>query len=163
MDLMLPAGRAFHLGYVVPDLDRAMTEMGRVWGLDWAPMIRRSSWVMDARRGRMDIEIGVVYSTTGPPHFELIEGAEDTIWAPRPRPYLHHVGRWAADLEADAALLQGSGATLVAHGLDGEGNMARFSYHEDPSGPYIELVDPAARDALGAWLSGEPLDLGTIG
>ena len=162
MDLMLTAGRVFHLGYVVPELDAGMAELGALFGLDWAQPLRRAAATWDPVNGRSEAAIGVAYSSTGPPHIEVIEGEAGSLWEPGERPYLHHIGMWAEDLERDAAALVARGLALAGHGVNAAGGMARFSYHRDGPGPLIELVDPKARDSWEAWMRGEPLQLGSL-
>ena len=43
MDLMLPVGRLYHIAYVVPDLTKAMDELGDVFGLTWAKPTKRAT------------------------------------------------------------------------------------------------------------------------
>jgi lactoylglutathione lyase len=163
MDAMLPAGRLYHVGYVVQDLEAAMKEFGGLMTSEWALVARRVSATWDPKSGRRDVPIGVTYSRTGPPHVELVEGVAGSLWEPSERPRLHHVGVWAGDMIAESAALTTQGYPVVGHGLDADGQTARFVYHDVGHGPLLELVDAAARDAWEAWVRGEQLQLGRLG
>jgi hypothetical protein len=161
MDAMLPPGRLYHVGYVVADLDEAMSQLGTVFRVEWAQRARRKMWVTRAGHDAEELEFWITYSTTGPPHIELIEGLPGSIWDPSDGPHLHHVGMWAVDdLERDAQRLVELGFPIAAHGNDEDGRLARFTYHSNPYGPWIELVMPATREPFERWMNGEPFITG---
>jgi hypothetical protein len=153
---MLPAGRLFHWGYAVPDLDVAMARFGEIFGVDWTPVARREMRVVAHGGEPQDLDFRICYSSTGPPHIELIEGPVGSIWDPTDEPRFHHVGLWAEDLDADSARLVDMGYPMVAHAIGDDGGLARFTYHENPYGPFIELVDPSTRIPFEKWMHGEP-------
>lgn len=159
MDLMLPEGRIFHVGYVVPDMDEAMEEFGSLFNLTWTAPVWRTAHVVDAEHGQMDMTVGVVFSMTGPPHIELVSGPAGTVWEAGERPAIHHVGIWAEDLAKDSAELERRGFPIVAHGVDDDGRLARFTYHHNPYGPLFELNAPETRGSIEAWLRGDNLDI----
>jgi hypothetical protein len=158
---MLPEGRIYHLAYVVPDLDTAMGQLGRVFRLEWAQRALRRLWVRAAGEDPREIEFWITYSTTGPPHIELIEGTVGTIWDPGPGPHFHHIGVWAdGDLDSDAQRLVDLGLPIVGHGSDADGALTRFTYHSNPYGPWVELVAPGTREPFERWMQGEPFETG---
>ncbi|MEY3681279.1 MAG: hypothetical protein RL547_1892, partial [Actinomycetota bacterium] len=68
---MIDFSRAYHLGVRVPDIDRAMTEMGDSLGLTWCSLQERAQtvWLPDA--GTVEIPLRFTYSSEGPMHVEL--------------------------------------------------------------------------------------------
>ena len=158
---MLPPGRIYHFAYVVPDLDVATKELGEIYQVDWAERARRQLRVRAAGEEPLDLDFWITYSTTGPPHIELIEGIPGSIWDPSDGPHLHHVGVWATgDLESAARRLVELGLPIVANGVDDGGAPTRFTYHSNPYGPWIELVGPATREPFERWMHGEPFVTG---
>jgi lactoylglutathione lyase len=162
MDLMLPTGRIFHLGYVVPDMAKAMDDFGSMFNLTWTDPVWRTAHMRDAEHGVMDTDVGVVFSRTGPPHIELVAGASGTVWEATDRPVLHHIGIWAKDLAKDSSELERRGFPIVANGLDDDGRLARFTYHRNPFGPLLELNAPETRRSIEAWLRGDALDVAAL-
>lgn len=159
VDLMLPAGRLFHWAYVVEDLDSAMDRLGAILGVDWAERAHRKMRTRDPERGEVENDFWISYSTTGPPHVELIEGRPGTLFDTAPGPRLHHVGLWAADLAEESQRLVDLGLPVVGHGVDAEGVLTRFAYHQNDFGPWIELVAPTTRAPWERWMNGEPLEV----
>lgn len=161
MDGMLPPGRIYHFAYVVADLDVGMAELGEIFQVEWAQRARRKMWVRAAGEDPQELEFWITYSTTGPPHIELIEGMVGTIWDPSDGPHFHHLGVWATgDLETDAQRLVDLGLPIAAHGSDADGALTRFTYHSNPYGPWVELVMPATREPFEKWMNGEPFVTG---
>ena len=159
MDLMLPVGRLYHIAYVVPELTAAMAELGEMLGLTWAKPTKRATGTYDRHRGVAQVAFWLAYSTTGPPHVELIEGTPDTLWDPDGAPRIHHVGMWVDDLATESTRLTELGMPIVGHGVDDDGEFARFTYHENPYGPWVELVAPTTRGPWERWMLGADLEL----
>ena len=67
---------------------------------------------------------------------------------------MHHTGCWSEDLESDAARLESQGWPIVAHGVDDDGAMAIFSYHQVPGVGLLELVSSAQREMLESMVRG---------
>lgn len=158
---MLPVGRLYHWAYLVPDLRQAMDELGEVLDLEWASPAKRSAGTDHPHHGRQHVDFWITYSRTGPPHVELIEGVPGTLWDPAGSPRLHHVGLWVEDLHQASDRLAELGLARAGHGVDDDGDLARFAYHENAYGPLIELVAPSTREPFARWMSGEDLDLPT--
>ena len=106
---MIDYQRLFHTGIRVPDLDRAMAEMGGPLGVTWASVQHNPTQaVWTPERGLDHVPLSFVYSCEGPQHVELLEGPAGTIWDGATDPGVHHVG-----LDASAA----HGADELARGL----------------------------------------------
>jgi hypothetical protein len=149
---MLPPGRFFHVGYAVPNLESAMADLAEMFGLEWAAISERSATIQDPQYGLIEAEFRVAYSTTGPPHVEVIQSITPTMWT-TDSSYLHHLGMWARDIEADSATLERRGMPRYAHGVSDDGGL-RFVFHRNPYGPLIELLPLAARPRFEQWMRG---------
>jgi hypothetical protein len=147
---------AYHVGFVVADLDATMTEFEDLLGVRWASQQHRDMPVR-TRDGQIQASFRFTYSThvSGPALIELIEGPKDTPWWPGDGvgAAFHHVGFWADDLVGDSRRLDEQGAPLEA--TIGAGPDARgFAYHLTQHGPRIELVDALRRPQFQNWLAG---------
>jgi hypothetical protein len=150
---MGPTARAYHTGYVVRDLDRAMAVLGEAMGIRWAPVIDYPGARVRTRDGILEIpRLSLTYSTL-PVHIELIQEAPGSLWVAGSDLRGHHIGVWADHLEAESARLEALGLPLHTHGLDADGKMWSFAYHETPFGLYVELVDAAAKSFYPHWFA----------
>ncbi len=145
--------RVFHAGFVVRDLDGAMSLLGEALGVNWAKPLETPA--MKLRTGSGDIEIPgmrLTYSVQ-PAHVELIEEVAGTLWEAETGMRGHHVGMWTDDLAGEVARLEALGLPLHTHGLNDAGELATFAYHETPFGMYLELVDTAAKGFYPKWFA----------
>lgn len=153
---MIDYQRLFHVGVRVPDLDRAMEEIGTGWGVSWAEPREnpgQALWTPDG--GAQEIHLKYTYSAEGPQHIELLEGPAGTFWDGRQQPGTHHVGVWADDVQAETDRLMSAGWTLVGAQHDpgaGDG-VGAFTYLQPPSGLIVELVDAALLPHFETWWS----------
>jgi hypothetical protein len=117
----------FHIGVVVPDIERAKQQLGAVLGLTWG----------EPRHARIgDWELDAVFSIEGPPHFELLQGSPGSPWDAEGRARFDHVQRWSADLEAD---YQELAQTAFDVELDGPAVGLSSSYVRSVDGLRVEL------------------------
>ncbi|MEV0824432.1 VOC family protein [Nonomuraea rubra] len=136
------AGEApYHVGFVVPDLARAMRDLTRATGLAW-------NEVRDGRLGTWRYRI--VFSRDGPLLTELIEGSPGSPWDPGPGPRCDHVGYWAEELDDAVRTLEAQGFPLD---FDARPYGRPFTYHRLPAlGLRVELVDVSQRPQfLRTW------------
>lgn len=147
---------AYHVGFVVANLDASATELGEHLGVRWASQQQRDMpvWTAD---GTVQANFRFTYSThtSGPALVELIEGQEGTPWWPGdgvPRAF-HHLGFWADELVADSAKLDAGSVPLEATAGPGP-EPKGFAYHTLQHGPRVELVDAARRMDFQSWLAG---------
>jgi len=63
-------------------------------------------------------------------------------------PGLHHLGYVVADVPAEAAELDTAGAPLVMAGRSGDRHPVGQTYHRDPIGHLVELLDHATAARL---------------
>jgi hypothetical protein len=134
----------YHVGIVVPDIERAQKEVGGALGLTWGtPM---TIPVPVDYGGEVTLrEFTFVYSVEGPPLVELV-AVGSPPWTVSEG--VHHVGHWSTDLAVDTQSLQSNGFTLVAHGVNEAGALFGFVYLRSPSGLLVELVDVAVQAML---------------
>jgi hypothetical protein len=145
----------FHVGYVVEDLADAMAQLTDTLGTRWVDHfvdVRYRSGTGTTVEARLH----TCYSLDGPAHVELIESAPNTVWALDGRSAMHHIGLWSDDIPAEAERLARSGMPAVATGLGPSGESADgfFSFHDNPIGGKVELVDVAKQQALYEWIRG---------
>ena len=154
---MIDFSQAYHQGIRVPDLDLAMEELGASLGLTWCePQDRQQAvWMPDV--GDITVPLRFTYSSAGPQHLELLQGAPGSIWDGREAPGLHHIGVWCDDVAAGTAELVELGWTLrLAQRGPAEG-YGSFTYVQPPSGLIVELVWSRIRPMFDRWFAGGPL------
>lgn len=144
----------YHVGIVVPDLDAAADELGRLLGLDFARP-RTESLQLRTEEGPADCRFRFTYSRSPVrgPAIELIEAPPGSPWWPGDGPAVpgvHHLGFWAQDFAERVGALEAAGAPVEVT-LDGGGEPRLFTYHRTSHGPRIELVDGARQAELSWW------------
>jgi len=148
--------RLFHIGVRVPDLGRAMDEIGASMGVTWAEPRENPAqalWTPDG--GAQEIHLKYTYSAEGPQHIELLEGPAGTFWDGRQQSGTHHIGVWADDVQAETDRLITLGWTLVGaqHDPGASDGVGVFTYVQPPSGLIVELVDAAVLPHFETWWS----------
>jgi hypothetical protein len=154
---MVDLTRTYHHGIRVPNLDEAMAELGNGLGATWCSVqeSNQTVWLPDV--GMTTIPLRFTYSTEGPLHLELLEGAAGSIWDGRAHPGLHHVGVWSDDIAADTRALLASGWKLLMAQNEPDKNFGVFTYLQPPSGLIVELVWSAIRPIFENWFAGGDL------
>ncbi|WP_378738229.1 VOC family protein [Nocardia brasiliensis] len=146
MPIMLPS---YHIGIVVADLGRAMTELSEI-GLQWHAPIRNDT-DLSFNGTTVHHTPWMTYSKQGPPYLELIQQSPGTIWA---ETGLHHLGLWADDVAAESDRLAANGIPLLQKAHDNVVD-APFCYHRTSDGIRLELMDIArVGPGLTTYLSG---------
>src|SRR6185437_13803844 len=135
--------RIYHVGFVVPDLEAAMADLGEGLGVTFAEPMTLPYTTLHALDGAHEVTLRLSY-TTRPVHIELIGNAPDSLWDFADRQRGHHLGVWADDVDAEAARLEARGWRRLWWALNDDGRLA-FSYHETPYGFYIELIGVGAK------------------
>jgi hypothetical protein len=145
----------FHVGYVVEDLADAMAQLADTLGTRWVDHFVDVRYRSDTG-ATVEAHLHTCYSLDGPAHIELIEAAPNTVWALDGRSTIHHIGLWSDDIPAEAERLARSGMPAVATGLGPSGESADgfFSFHDNPIGGKVELVDVSKQQALYEWIRG---------
>jgi catechol 2,3-dioxygenase-like lactoylglutathione lyase family enzyme len=181
-----------HICIAVDDLDRAMVRYGEAFGMEWAAphtwsneglvlpsgAVVNMPFVMPLYDSRAGIEgLSGAYGINGmtgadgwPAAVIELAHAEKgspafTIWGcPPGHEYMHHIGYWVSDVEAESR-------HLITHGFAVEftippGDVARgFGYHVSAGGLRIELLDRVNKPATWKFHTTGVLenDLGVLG
>jgi catechol 2,3-dioxygenase-like lactoylglutathione lyase family enzyme len=143
---VLHPSRLFHSGIVVADIDKAMAELSASHGLTWRggrPSIHHL-YYFDADQ---EPELRIAFCIEGPPHIELIEAKEGTIWPPKACG-LHHLCYWSPEAEATASSLEAQGYQRLS-GRPGSAG----GYFRSPSGLVIEVLPEDYYQHLAGWLA----------
>jgi catechol 2,3-dioxygenase-like lactoylglutathione lyase family enzyme len=145
--------RVFHSGVRVPDLDKAMADLGPALGVAWAQPREGEQPIWTPSTGPQTAMLRFTYSIEGPQHVELVEGAAGSVWDAGSSPGLHHVGVWVDDIVAETTRLLDAGWELVAAQRSPAEGFGVFSYLAPASGLIVELVDAAVEPHFAAWWS----------
>lgn len=147
----------FHVGIRVPDLEAAMEDVGRTLGLTWATVVERDQQVWTPSGGVATTPLRFTYSTEGPQHVELLQGASGSVWDGHDLPGLHHVGVWADDVAAETERLLAAGWSLEAAERPPEEGYGAMSYLRSPSGLRLEPVSSRFKSKFERWWAGAAL------
>lgn len=143
----------YHLCFVVRDIGQATEDLTRTLGVTWSP-------VRTGTLGNWDYSI--VFSTDGPPFFEVIQGPAGSPWDATDGSRFDHIGYWSKDVMTDKQRLADRGAPIE---FDSCPYGRSFTYHRlDSIGARIELVDLAVQQGFrDTWAQDTatmpPLDL----
>ena len=147
-----------HVGIVVPDLEEAVDGVRARYGVEVRLFPEGAYPCRIAGRDVAPVtRIGL--SVGGPPHVELLrEVPGSDIW--RPVPGLHHLGYVVRDVPSAAARLEAAGAPIVMGGLRDGTYPSGATYHRDPLGHLVELLDEITAGRLAARLAAADLSAG---
>ncbi|MGQ0826716.1 MAG: VOC family protein [Actinomycetota bacterium] len=147
----------FHVGIVVPDLDAGRARFTELLGIEWGPVIDTDIEIRDANGRDRVVPNRMCYSTS-PPYLELIQEVAGTPWVCNEHSNLHHIGYYSGALAADSGRLRATACPLEA--MDGHGSRTPecFTYHRDPLGVRIELVNAEMREGMEGFLMRAPPD-----
>ncbi|WP_199432397.1 VOC family protein [Qaidamihabitans albus] len=131
----------YHLCFVVQGLERAQRDLSGTLGVTW-------SAIREGTLGEWDYRI--VFSTEGPPFFELITGPEGSPWDASAGSRFDHIGYWSGNIGEDKDRLAERGAPVE---FDSCPYGRSFTYHRiDSIGARVELVDVSAQPGfLATW------------
>jgi hypothetical protein len=146
------AGDVYHVGVIVPDIDKGMAEYSASMGLTWCALQDLQLPVLiNGEPGT--VRCRFTYSHQGTTYVELVEENPDTIW--RVGDGLHHMGRWTGDLQGEMDQLEAAGLPVAMSGRsESSGKPSAFSYHRLSGGGYLELVDIRMKPAFERWMAG---------
>lgn len=150
-------GEIYHHGVRVPDLDRAMEELGSALGLEWCSVQSSVQSIWTPEDGVHDVPLRFTYSRQGPVHLELLEGAPGSLWDGRGQPGLHHVGLWCDDVRSATEVALGRGWNVVMSQADPTQGYGAFVYVRPSSGLIVELVWSGIKPMFERWFAGGPL------
>lgn len=155
---MIDYQRLYHTGIRVPDIDRAMDEMGEPLGVTWATVQHIPALgVWTPEGGLQEVALTFVYSCGGPQHLELLQGRKGTVWDGSDDPGVHHVGVWVDDVAAETERCVDAGWRIAAAAAAPDDGYGAFVYVVPPSGPIVELVWSAIEPHFQRWWDGGAL------
>ncbi|MEU5852621.1 VOC family protein [Saccharopolyspora shandongensis] len=131
----------YHVGVVVPDVEKAMRDFESSAGVEWhEPQATRLG----------DWDYRIVFTKGGAPFIELIEGPPGSPWDASAGARFDHLGYWTSSLEAGARRLADQG---LPEEFSGCPYGRAFAYHRmDSIGARIELVDASRQPQfLQTW------------
>jgi catechol 2,3-dioxygenase-like lactoylglutathione lyase family enzyme len=145
----------YHVGIVVPDLDVAQARFTQLLGAQWGPVVENDIEIRDGDGNDLVVPNRICYSTQ-PPYLELIQEVAGTPWVCNEHSNLHHIGFFSDALVADSGAL--TAATCPLELIDGHGDAppSTFTYHRDPLGVRIELVNVGIRSMMEEFMFRAP-------
>jgi methylmalonyl-CoA/ethylmalonyl-CoA epimerase len=141
-----------HVGIVVADLEEAAAGLLARHGIE--VRLFPESVYRCRIAGREEAPVTRIGLSVGPPpHVELLRAVPGSdIW--RAGPGVHHLGYVVRDLPGEAARLAATGAPVVMAGLRDGAHPSGATYHRDPLGHLVELLDEVTAARLAARLAG---------
>ena len=140
---------AMHVGFVVPNLDLAMKQYGRLFGWKWTSKVR----VRHELEGpcAAEEELYVAFAA-GSPMIELIEDRPGSIWSAGPTP-LHHLGCWVTDMEEAANVLTRTGFEFCGRGRRVGTRRFAYAIYRNSDGLLLEIQDARFEKDWRTWLN----------
>lgn len=144
----------YHVGVLVPVIEKAMAELSDQLGVTWPGVIEREQSAWTPRDGAFKTPLRFTYSCEGPQHIELLQGAPGTLWDATDSPGVHHHGVWVDDVAAETERFVAASWTLeMAQKSPAEG-YGSMTYVRSPSGFLLEPVTSAVRPRFERWWAG---------
>lgn len=142
----------FHIGVVVPDLDKAIEEFSRVLGLTFTkPAWVTNPWLEDPEPHEHVVH--VTFSRQGPPYYELIESHGDGIFSAENEGRILYLGLWEPDMAGRIKTLEAEGIGIDAASRSAEGAVPDWIITKpDLLGIRLEYVDVAEQEAIESWI-----------
>jgi hypothetical protein len=142
----------YHVAFLVPHLEEAVTGYGRSLGLSFRPIVSRTYKRLEQRFCDGPFFARFTYSIEGPVHIELTEVAGEGIWA-QASERIHHIGMWSNDPLARARQMEVDGFNWEAsiYGDDGTVPIV-FVRRNDVR---IEILNENRRSRFLEWLAGQ--------
>ena len=155
-------GQLYHVGIVVPDIEVAKAHLTDLLGISWGPVVETEALDLRAFEGDGGDGHDVVLPNTlcysvEPPHIELVLEVPGSVWECNEHSNLHHIGVWTDALPEDSARYAELRCPLQLCGRADDGSLQQFSYHRDPLGVRIELVDAAMKPLMEEFMFKAPL------
>ncbi len=145
-DPRYPLSDLHHVGIVVADLEEGAAEVQRRYGMT-IRLFPEQTYPCRIRGRDEAPRTRIGLSVEGPPHLELLRevpGFEP--WTPVPG--LHHLGYVVSDLAAAARQMEDTGSPMLMGGVRGTEFPVGTTYHNDPLGHIVELLDTATAESL---------------
>lgn len=147
----------FHVGVRVPDIEAAMSELGKGLKVTWAQLQVREQATWIPGKGKLTFPLKFTYSAEGPQHIELLESVPGSPWYGADAPGVHHMGIWVDSVPETTERLISEGWTLEMAGLPPEEGYGAYSYVRSPAGFLLEPVTRGALPMFERWWAGGSL------
>lgn len=136
----------YHVCFVVPDIERAMSDLTESVGAQW-------SGVLEDSLGEWDYLLA--FTRGGPPYIELVQGPPGSPWDSSLGARCHHLGYWTEDVAQSSARLSEAGFVQEFSACP----LGRpYTYHKVSSlGVDLELMDISRQQRfVASWDPGAP-------
>ena len=137
----------FHVGIIVPNIQKGMQELSSRFGVTWPRKPRTSQTLIRTKEGTSPITISGVYSTEGPPWFEVFEAVPGSLWAAQSS-NIHHMGFFVDNLDDEIERLVAEGNELEMEAVDENGNRISGCYLSTELNIRLEIVDASLREGM---------------
>lgn len=137
----------FHIGIIVPNIQKGMLELSSRFGVTWPREPRTSKTLIRTKEGTSPITISGVYSTEGPPWFEVFEAVPGSLWAAQSS-NIHHMGFFVDNLDDEIERLVAEGNELEMEAVDENGNRISGCYLSTELNIRLEIVDASLREGM---------------
>lgn len=148
----MPVETYFHIGVIVPDLEKAMTDFSRVLGLTFAEPARvHIPFLSDPESHGHDVH--VTFSEDGPPYYELIEANGAGIFGPAMQQQILYVGMYEPDMAGRIATLKEQGIRIAAAArFEADATPDWIITEPDVLGIRLEYVDSQDKPGIDRWV-----------
>ena len=145
----------FHVGIRVPNIYKAMEEIGEALNLTWTQVVENPGQrIWTPEDGQQEVPLKFVYSCEGPQHLELLEGAKGSFWDGSEDSGIHHLGVWVDDVKTETERLLTLGWNLLGSAKSPKEGYASMAYLAPLSGTIVELVTSANKPRFERWYAG---------
>ncbi|MFN0093270.1 MAG: VOC family protein [Dehalococcoidia bacterium] len=148
----IPYENIYHLGIVVPDIHRAMDELGQQLGTSWSELRTFPVRVTDGGGPLTEYAVQATYSREGPPYLELIGAIGNGIWGVEQAGRIHHAGAYCEDIAKEKARLEALGFVTETHGVLPDGAVGGPIYLSNRYGLRLELAAYSGRSMVWDWV-----------
>jgi hypothetical protein len=124
----------WHVAFAVPDLEQGMHELGEAFLVGWRPLHTAEVRFTDEDAEEHELEVTYTFSEGGPPSIEIWQAIPDTPMGQHGDTWLHHIGYWVEDLDAE-------GERLAQHGWPCFTRAHNVRMHRGPGGILLEPCD----------------------
>ncbi len=144
----------FHIGIIVPDIERDMDEIARRFGVTFPDPPGHTEVRVRTGAGEAMATIRGAYSAEGPPWLEVIQAVPGTPWEAGDGSRIHHLGAFVDDLDDEVARLTAAGAEVEAMLDVTTGRLLTAAYVNSALGVRQELLPASLREGMLGRLQG---------
>lgn len=153
----MTATNLFHVGVLVPDIEKAMDRFSAALGLTFKDPEVAHVDAFEQPSGMSVLDLRITWSLQGPPYLELLESQDNDGLYGHHHVGLHHVGLWEPDPVAMMERLLGMGLMKEAIQWSPEGKIiAAYTAPRELYGTRLEFIEGSRRPGMEAWLAGAP-------